>query len=213
MSIIPLGFNCSVALTLQAGKLRNAAFPFDWIRPRYYYIYNLLKCNTDEEIEKFMKDYFSDKNFNTDIWRIDNENGIKKYFKKCLGKDGSDFPHAGKAGSWHWDEDVVPTYIRRAKRLKNYIETKEVLIFISGHYGPFPIYQHEKYYPQIMKLLLKKRKNKITYFITYNLFVNRCKLHNHHIDLGNIQWNKSIQNKHIIDKHKIDLTLNKRNIV
>tara|TARA_R110000824_G_scaffold6928_1_gene31739 strand:- start:1384 stop:2325 length:942 start_codon:yes stop_codon:yes gene_type:complete len=176
-TIIPLGYHCVAAESLS--NYRKEAFPFDYVVSSPEYIEKVLQLpsfieqvtgekwevHAEEAIESFLENYFNENNFSK---------------TKVKSEDGSVFPHACKPelDDWEWDESVAfPKYIRRIKRLHDYIDTKKFIIFVTvTHSGKAYVsdgkmwsvdYEQREAHRKFKKIILDRRKGKKTIFLRY----------------------------------------------
>ena len=176
-TIIPLGFQCVAAESLS--NYRKESFPFDYITSSPQYIEKVLQLpsfieqvtgeiwpdHAEQAIEGFLENYFNENNFSK---------------TKVKSKDGSEFPHACKPelDDWEWDESIAfPKYIRRIKRLHDYIDTKEFIIFVTViHSGKAYLsdgkmrstaHEQREAHRRFQKIILARREGKKTIFLRY----------------------------------------------
>lgn len=185
-TIIPLGINCTTAISLNAINARKLAFPFDYITTSSYaYIRKILVLQKNN-VKQFVDEYFSEKNFNKNL---------------CKHVDGTEFPHMNPDKNWIWGgNDIIEKYIRRIERLLDMINNEQNIIFIIGSFNHNndndKIIFNEAHCTDIINYIKCVRNDKKSYFITYNLCDKNFKTGNNHINFNmNIIKNDEINYK------------------
>lgn len=121
--IVPLGFDCTVAISLRNVGHRTCAYPFDWVTsvdfPMVAQIFLRVVRMSDPELELFVRSFFD---FSVNTVYHQNFDGRTVFVNR---EHGISFPHDDV-------ETIEEKYLRRYKRLRDDYQSADRVIVLRA---------------------------------------------------------------------------------